>query len=178
MTIERHVPFLVRHPDAPSSAIQSIEAELVRAPEGAVATFRLTGDIDKIVIPPPAEGRKDELWRTTCFELFVDRGSGRYREFNLSPSGAWAAYDFDGYRQGMNAAAADIAIRFTSEGNRLTMVAVIDSEFPAFAPVGLSAVIEEAEGAIGYWASSFAPGKPDFHHESVRSLIFDTVSAA
>ena len=173
------MPFLVRHPDAPSSAIRSIEAELVRAPEGAVATFRLTGETAKIVIPPPAEARRTEgLWRTTCFELFVDLGAGRYREFNLSPSGAWAAYDFDGYRQGMRAAPADIAIRFTSEGNRLTMVAVIDSEFPDFAAVGLSAVIEEAEGAIGYWATSFAPGKPDFHHESVRSLIFDTVSAA
>ena len=47
-----------------------------------------------------ARVRTDELWRTTCFEAFV-RTDGGYVEYNLSPSGAWAAYRFDGYREGM-----------------------------------------------------------------------------
>ena len=172
------MPLLVRHPDSPASAVQSIEAELLRAPEGAVATFRLIGDIGKVMIPPPAAGRADGLWRTTCFELFVERGEGGYREFNLSPSAAWAAYDFDGYRKGMRAAPADVAISFSNEGNRLTMIAVIDSEFPSYAKLGLSAVVEETDGAVRYWATSFAPGKPDFHHDAVRALILDEVSAS
>ena len=47
------------------------------------------GDIAKLVIPPPATpDRTDELWRTTCFELFVAGEGDGYREFNLSPSGA------------------------------------------------------------------------------------------
>jgi hypothetical protein len=173
------VPSLYRHPDTPPGAIQSIDAELERAEEGAVATFHVLGNISKLILPPPAAPqRTDGLWRTTCFELFVERRKGGYREFNLSPSGAWAAYDFDGYRKGMRNADADVAISFSNESNRLTMIAVIDSEFPDFARVGISAVVEEADGAIRYWATSFSPGKPDFHHEAVRSLILDTVSAA
>jgi hypothetical protein len=178
MTIEEVVPFLVRHPDSPPGAVHAVEAELARTPEGAVATFRIAGDTHEVVVPRPAAGRANELWRTTCFELFIERKQGGYREFNLSPSGAWAAYDFDGYREGMRDADADVAISFSNEGNRLTMIAAIDSEFPDYARVGLSAVVEEADGAVRYWATSFAPGKPDFHHESVRSLILDTVSAA
>ena len=45
------------------------------------------------------------------------------------------------------------------------------------ARVGLTAVIEEADGAIRYWATGFAPGKPDFHADAVRNLLFDGVSA-
>lgn len=43
--------------------------------------------------------RADELWRTTCFELFLRRpGEDAYLEFNFAPSGQWAAYGFNAYR--------------------------------------------------------------------------------
>ena len=46
--------------------------------------------------------RTDELWRSTCFELFLRFDDDeRYVEFNFSPSTRWAAYAFDGYREGM-----------------------------------------------------------------------------
>ena len=86
------MPSLVRHPDTPPGAIHTVEAELQRVPGGAVATFRVIGDISRLVVPPPAPAvRTDELWRTTCFELFVAGDGSAYREYNLSPSGAWAA---------------------------------------------------------------------------------------
>ena len=51
---------------------------------------------------PANRARADELWQTTCFEAFLEpRAATAYREFNFSPSGDWAAYDFDGYREGM-----------------------------------------------------------------------------
>ena len=35
-------------------------------------------------------------------KLFVSRGGQKsYREYNFSPSGDWAAYEFAGYREGM-----------------------------------------------------------------------------
>ena len=55
--------------------------------------------------------------------------------------------------------------------------AKIKHEFPNPVLVGLSAVIEETDGAIRYWSNAFAPGKPDFHAATVRSLLFDGVSA-
>jgi hypothetical protein len=42
------------------------------------------------------------LWRRSCFEAFIGHGGGPdYWEYNFSPSGAWAAYHFSAYREGM-----------------------------------------------------------------------------
>jgi len=169
---------LVRHPDTPPSALLAIEGELWRVPDGAIAKFRAVGDISRVVIPSSAAPeRTDELWRTTCFEVFSAGEGKAYREYNISPSGAWAAYEFDDYRIGMSPAPARIELEISHDHKILTMIAMIDSEFPLPALVGLAAVIEETDGAIRYWATAFAPGKPDFHAAAVRSLFFDGVDA-
>lgn len=172
------MPSLVRHPDTPPGAIDRVEAELRRVPGGAIALFQATGDISRLVIPPPAPARRTGgLWKTTCFELFVGGKHRAYREYNLSPSGAWAAYEFDDYRQGMRDYPADIEIETVMNSRVLQLEAKIDCDFPLPVHVGLTAVIEEADGMIRYWSTSFAPGEPDFHAEAVRSLLFDGVSA-
>ena len=172
------MPSLVRHPDTQPGAIHTVEADLQRHPGGAVATFRAIGDISRLKIPPPASpGRTDELWRTTCFELFVAGEDSAYREYNLSPSGAWAAYGFDDYRQSMHNGDAHIEIETSHNNKVLVLIAKIESEFSLPAQIGLTAVIEETDGAIRYWSTAFAPGKPDFHAAAVRSLLFDGVSA-
>ena len=143
-----------------------------------MATFRAIGDVTQMVIPQPAPPeRTNELWKATCFEIFVAGHGGGYSEFNLSPSGAWAAYEFDGYRQGMHNLNAVIEIDTSTSNKQLEVTAKIESEFPLPSHVGLTAVIEEADGVIRYWSTAFAPGKPDFHAAAVRSLFFDGVSA-
>jgi hypothetical protein len=172
------VTLLVRHPDTPAGAVQAIDAELVRVPGGAVATFNLFGDVARLVIPTLIRSdRADDLWQTTCFELFVAGQGSSYREFNFSPSGAWAAYDFDAYRSGRRDADASVKIEMTLTSNSLQLIAKIESEFMDPTNVGPTAVIEEVDGIIRYWSTSFAPGKPDFHAAAVRSLLFDGVSA-
>ena len=43
----------------------------------------------------------DDLWQHTCFELFIGaKNDAEYYEFNFSPSGEWAAYEFRNYRDG------------------------------------------------------------------------------
>lgn len=172
------MPLLVRHPDTPPGAIHTVDAELRRVAGGAVAMFRAVGDISRLVIPPPTSPKRtDGLWKATCFEIFVSGSGDQYSEFNLSPSAAWAAYQFEGYREGMRDLAAAIAIDVSRDSKALTLVAEIESAFPWPSLAGLTAVIEEADGAIRYWSTAFAPGKPDFHSAAVRSLLFDGVSA-
>lgn len=172
------MPQLVRHPDTPPGAILGVEAELVRLPEGATATFRAIGDLSRLVIPPPASPeRADGLWRTSCFELFVGNEGHAYREFNFSPSGAWAAYRFDDYRDGMAEAEARVSIETSRHAKWFELVARVGADFSMPAMVGLTAVIEETDGDTRYWSASFAPGKADFHAAAVRSLLFDGVSA-
>lgn len=172
------MPLLSRHPDTPPGAIHTIDAELRRVPGGVVATFHAVGDMGRLVVPPPATPeRADDLWRTTCFELFVAGGGAAYREFNLSPSGAWAAYEFDSHRNGRRDIDVGIEIEISLNDKSLLMTAKIDTELSNPAPVGLTAVIEETDGLLRYWATSFAPGEPDFHATATRSLLLDGVSA-
>ena len=98
---------LVRHPDTPPGAIVTVDAELRPRADGATATWfgdrrRRRGSI----VPTPADaGARRRLWKTTCFEAFVRPArADAYREWNFAPSGQWAAYDFDGYREGMTRA--------------------------------------------------------------------------
>ena len=172
------MPLLFRHPDTPPGAIHTVDAELRRVPGGVVATFHAVGDVSQLMVPlPVTPGRADDLWRTTCFELFVGGEGESYREFNFSPSGAWAAYAFEGHRSGRRDIDAQIEIETTMNNKSLLVTAKIDSEFPDPAPVGLTAVVEERDGLLRYWATTFAPGEPDFHAAATRSLLLDGVSA-
>jgi hypothetical protein len=137
--------------------------------------YRLEGDIDALDLPPPAPStHTDGLWQNTCVEAFLRPAgdSPAYCEFNFSPSTAWAAYRFDGYRQGMAALTlkAPPAIQSHHDGQCLTVTValVLDGALPAANPadwrLGLSAVIKDRQGAISYWALAHPGEKPDFHH--------------
>ena len=161
------------HPDFRSSAPFRIEADAVRSPVGGMELrFLLTGSVTDLVVPPPAEiGRADGLWRHTCFEAFVGTANGDgYVELNFAPSAEWAAYAFDGYRQGMRPAEVPpplIEAMAVREGLELTATVDLSATgLPLDAPwrVGLSAVIEARGGEISYWALAHPSGKPDFHH--------------
>lgn len=169
---------LVRHPATPPGAIHTVDAEVSRTADGVVATFRAVGAVARLVIPAAASPeRADELWQTTCFELFIAGEGEAYREFNFSPSTRWAAYDFAQYRSLAGNAAARVAIRSSLDSSALTLVAEIACDVPNPARIGLSAVIEETDGIVRYWAVAFAPGKPDFHAEATRALLLDGVDA-
>lgn len=165
---------LKQHPDTPDQAVTAIEAVASRpAPATLALRFVVGGDIGRILLPDPApQGRADELWRHTCFEAFVGtRDDPAYFELNLSPSGQWAAYAFDGHRQGMRTAeGVQLRDLFRDpDDGRYEIEATFDLGglgLPEDRPwrVGLSAVVEEASGTISYWALAHPPGKPDFHH--------------
>jgi hypothetical protein len=162
---------LACHPETPSQAIQGIEA-VVGTARGDILTltFTLDGYISGLHIPEPRPSRRvDGLWRHTCFEVFImaDDGPG-YREFNFSPSGEWAAYAFRGYRDGDELdieLAPEIVVSQT--GDRLELDAEICKDL--LPPgrrlrLGLSAVVEDADGVLSYWALRHPERKPDFHH--------------
>jgi hypothetical protein len=139
-------------------------------------TFSLAGDISSLSIPESRQpGRADDLWRHTCFEAFVMAGEGPgYHEFNFSPSGEWAVYAFRGYRDAEvleHEITPGIVVRKTID--RLELEAEICLDFlPQGRPlrVGLSAVLEDADGVLSYWALRHPPGKPDFHHTDAFAL--------
>jgi hypothetical protein len=168
---------LACHPRTPSRAIRAIDVVVDGTADGITTlAFALAGDLSAVRIPETRPSRRvDGLWRHTCFEAFVMAGEGPgYREFNFSPSGEWAVYAFRGYRDGGEPAgesAPGIAARRT--GDRLALEAAIPPEClpPGGAlRLGLSAVVEEADGVLSYWALRHPAGPPDFHPADASAL--------
>jgi hypothetical protein len=146
-------------------------AEAVRPGAGLLhLRYTLSGPLDQVRLPPPERlERTDDLWRHTCFEAFVRSEEG-YLELNFAPSRRWAAYRFTDYRNGMTAveALSPQSFEVTRAGDRLDAEVILDLAGAGLPhgswSAGLTAVIEDAAGAISYWALAHAPGKPDFHH--------------
>jgi hypothetical protein len=184
-----HAVTLTCHPETPTDAVRGIAARVCRKREGRLAvTYVLEGDLDRLRVPAFREPRvASGLWRHTCCELFVARrGLPAYHEFNLSPSGEWAAYAFDGCRMARadesSAAipAPELAVRDAASKLELDAVICLD-RIPALHPgvplsLALSAVLEERDGALSYWALRHPAGKPDFHHPEAFALELAEVS--
>lgn len=167
---------LMLHVSCDLGPIRAVTATVTATREGCAAEFRLDGQIAGIVLPRPTEpARQDNLWQTTCFEIFWQAlGSTAYREFNLSPSGQWAAYDFDSFRTGMRDAPVEsVIVTCSHDAAGLVLTARISADLPEPAQVALNAVIEHADGGKQYWALAFPPGKPEFHSEANRALIVE-----
>jgi hypothetical protein len=158
---------LVPHPKAPPKLVHGVDVRWFQKGDGRLVLRWLVNGADAVAVPPFAgKGRGDELWQTTCGELFLrDRDGAGYREFNFSPSGRWAAYRFGGYREGMTDAEAPDPDVSCQSGQFLTVLtAVVDASILTGSDLaGLSAVIEETDGTRSYWALAHPPGKPDFH---------------
>jgi hypothetical protein len=166
---------LALHPSSPSAAVRSVTAGARIGGAGKLAvTFNLEADMSRVVLPKSrTPGRAEELWRHTCFEVFVAMpDSEAYCELNFSPSGEWAMYGFVGYRRGMAAIevkrAPRVAVRPTPRGLVLEAVTYLD-DLPMPQPgsplrAGVAAVIEETDGRLTYWALAHPSALPDFHH--------------
>ncbi len=174
------MPFaaLERHPATPCTALSGIKATARRNAAGSLELiYRLEGDMDRVRIPPPRAPRTGErLWQHTCCEVFIADAAGPgYQEFNFSPSGEWAAFRFTGYREGGPFAAPNPRIGIARTTGTLDLTAQIKPGQHGKLRIGLSAVIEEIDGALSYWALRHAPGRPDFHHRDAFALELDEV---
>jgi hypothetical protein len=178
-----HAVTLTCHPETPTDVVRGIAARVCREPGGTLAvTYILDGDLDRLRVPAPRAPRiASGLWQHTCYEIFIAcKGQPSYHEFNLSPSGEWAAYAFDGYRMPRAGEshtvglAPQVAVR--DAAGRLELDAVIRLDrLPTLHPgtqlsLALSAVVEDSDGVLSYWALRHPSGKPDFHHSEAFAL--------
>ena len=147
-------------------------------------TYAIEGDLARLRVPPPRPPRiARELWRRTCCECFVARaGAPGYHEFNFAPSGEWTVYNFAKYREGGEALIDEalnprIAVRSAVGELELDASIALGRLSPAHPHVrlalALSAVIEDEEGALSYWALLHPEGKPDFHHPDSFALALE-----
>ncbi len=156
----------------PQLADLTISGEISRRGERLMLRYALQGPLDTVLLAPPAPQpcRLDELWQTTCFELFLARpGQEPYWEFNLSPSGHWNVYRLEGYRRGLAAEAAyqQLAVQVLRDPQELRLMLEVDlppglgADQPLEAAI--TAVIQQRSGLVSYWALEHGGSEPDFH---------------
>ncbi len=157
---------LVPHPDHPPRGVRGVTVDLHPIDGGhLVLTYTVDG-ADAVAWPEQgAATRTDGLWRTTCFELFLMfDDEEHYVEFNFAPSGAWAAYAFDGYREGMTDLPRDVIPHVDRTAIGVEVDCHLDGLPYGELLISLTAVIEETDGRRSFWALQHPPGAPDFHH--------------
>ncbi len=164
---------LLPHPDAPARGVSSVSVDISPA-EGRPAAYRVEFDVShdgSLALPPELPpARADELWKTTCGEVFLMPGEGPdYIEFNLSPSSRWAAYGFHGYRTAMRDVdlAFDPGIEIAPDApGRFGLAAELDISAVGTSNVrmNLTMVVEETDGTKSFWALAHAVEVPDFHN--------------
>ena len=164
---------LLCHPSSPAPGVHSFEVGLEGTPEsGLRLDFEIRADPASVRWPASrTPAFRDGLWHHSCLELFAAAVGGAYREFNFSPSGEYALYDFDAYRSGMRPVTPrqEPRIHARSSAASWSVEAGVPADLlmlPAGAAhlLGVTAVIEAGDGTLSYWAVHHPAAKPDFHH--------------
>ena len=157
-----------------------LQAEAMRDGNQLRVCFRLE-DPDASVRMPAATAapeRRDELWQSTCFEVFFAvAGSPCYWELNLSPNGHWNAYRLEGYRQGLQPEPSISTLAYSlkrcSSSLELTLQLPLEGlvESNAELEVSVTAVLDQARHGCSYWAWKHIGTEPDFHQRPSFGLI-------
>lgn len=185
MHLFRLVPF-----ETPAISLSDIPPALDIAITGTLAlgagavniVYRLSGATDRVKYDPihPSPSRKNELWRTTCFEVFIKApGCPEYWEYNLGPRGDWNVYRFTGYRSALQQEPLVPNISIETEITQ-TCLASLQATL-ALPPllvgqklaIGISSVIEDTAGGLHYFALRHSGLKPDFHDPAGFVLSLD-----
>lgn len=173
---------LTAHPNNPPRFHQHIEANLSVGRDGGLqVAYTIHGlHLDLRIPTPHAPAQADALWKSTCCELFLAaQGKNTYREFNFSPSGQWAAYEFTDTRQIAPAPFSPPAphIEFERSEDLLKLIATLPGNALPTGDtlhIAVSTILEADGGHLAYWALAHPPGKPDFHHHAGFVLSFGT----
>jgi len=135
--------------------------------------YSVIGEIEKILVPKPTDSaaRKHDLWKATCFEFFLAHKERlEYWECNLSPSGDWNLYAMDAYRQvnmREESAFSQLPFEFAKTKNELSLSTAVNLSrlLSPLQPlqIGITAIIQTADGNETYWALAHSGTQADFH---------------
>lgn len=138
-------------------------------------SYEITGEVNNILWASEVNSpkQKDELWTSTCIELFVAQANGKkYMEWNVSPTHDWANYKFNLYRERDNQS--EVVIKPTIS-KTIMSEKTINIEFILqvgelalflgdkpweFYP---SVILKLKDESFSYWAIQHLSDEPDFH---------------
>ncbi|MFA7348638.1 MAG: DOMON-like domain-containing protein [Desulfurivibrionaceae bacterium] len=147
-----------------------IQGSIERTGQSLALSFLLQGNLRDLVLPPTAERQRcDNLWQSTCLEMFwAEEGQKNYWELNLASSGAWNLYAFTDYRTGMRREEriAEPLITMQATPDTFSLAAEVEiGDLRTRLPlrVGICAVLLHRDNRLSYWALAHPAERPDFH---------------
>ncbi|SFV50560.1 hypothetical protein MNB_SV-12-26 [hydrothermal vent metagenome] len=113
--------------------------------------------------------RANELWRDTCFELFIaNHSSTEYYELNISPSTQWNAYHFKSYKEEMRetdvfSTPSIISHQLDKSYNLSFEMAFQEDIFVKKLSINLAVILLDKEEMRHFYAINRCKESPDFH---------------
>lgn len=166
------------HPKTPVPPGWRVDVATRWSARGLVAEYTLAVPAGRLALPPrsASPAARDFLWKRTCGELFVGvRGEPGYIEFNFSPSGDWASYQFDGYRENSRDRpwrGPQPEVRIVPGEGATRLVATVpheafhcllrDEVMPPL-EAAFTLVLEDWLGALSFWSLAHPRAEPEFH---------------
>ena len=149
------------HPRCEVDPRTEVSVEVSRTPDGILVEVSFEGagvGLPMTSLPP------DELWTHTCAEVFVARRSGGYAEWNFSPTGQAARFDFSSYRERVGFTD-EVPIRVTCERASAGVCVRAQGQLGLrdASVAAVTAVVRDGRGHCSYWALAHPTGEPDFH---------------
>ena len=115
--------------------------------------------------------RKDELWKSTCLELFLSSPNDpSYLEINLSPCGAWNSYSFSSYREGMKREPDAELVEFEVGSPGVITASFIITRLADPVLFGPATILADKNGSLRYFSTKHGE-TPDFHDRANHVLV-------
>jgi len=134
-------------------------------------TFTLEGDLNAYLLPKEEKIlRANELWKATCFELFLaDTESKEYYELNISSSLAWNFYFLKEYRVKPEEVKNLLIPKIKSFRNKDKYEIIFELEsaeidFEKFELFNLATILLTVKKERTFWSFIPQSGVPDFHN--------------
>ena len=131
-------------------------------------SFTVKGKVDEYYFPATSKPqRANELWKATCFELFLaDSKAETYYELNFSSSLAWNFYALKHYRAEVSEVKLlnDPIIQVFEENESFKIELELEGfDFSKFDICNLTCILLTKENERTFWSSKKMDEKPDFH---------------
>jgi hypothetical protein len=149
-----------------------VQAGLELQERKLLISFTVQGKLDNYFFPETSKlQRVNELWKATCFELFLANSKEEaYYELNFSSSLAWNFYVLKEYRAEVKEVKevkllSEATIQVFREKERFKIELVLEGfDFENFDIFNLTCILLTKESKRNFWSSKKMNYKPDFHH--------------
>jgi len=153
-------------------SIYQVNAEIILIKKTLYLKYIISGNISQIKLTPSKQS--SELWRNTCFELFLSNNNiTEYLEFNWSPDGRWNTFKFNDYRDRANQNIFEESHSSVERQNNniIFKTKIILPKYNHYISldlnnllIGMSVIVET--DTLEYWSNQHLHHRPDFHNRN------------